>query len=891
MVELEIGELIVAPSTAYVVNNIVGEGTFGMVALCRNMCSNQTVALKVIKNPEDAEDAKEERAILQRLNEFGAENSPIVRCFSSFEYRDSYCLEFEPLDISLCDYIVEYTHMSLMQIRPILYQVAKAMEFVNCMGLIHSDLKPENIMLVDHKSSLQVKLIDFGSAHSLDCAARGAIVQTAWYRAPEVFVGTKYSQTIDMWSLGCIALEMLTGKILFPGDSETDMVRHIVKTVGTPPQKVLCKGKYTEQYFKKRTVNGTPQWRLKSSLTRANLQGRERSINNLEDLYQKDDLFHDSSTTDRALDWEYFIDLVIKLLCLDPEKRIRPEEIQKHPFISMRHMVDIFNTEHVGLAVEMMRQASSLPEHLMNYSSSSSTGASTNNQQMELDEQTEAESSSSTVKKKSDANIQHKSTDQGEASKEKRSPVILKRKGTPHPKSVDRQASSISSSSSREPETEEEDSSRRKSIGQKRKCDAKRKSEGKNTVRFVDGSQSTNQRQGLEETCRPKAVIKRRKGSRHPKAVPVVDQASSSSSNASWETAREDTDEVLRYNLRKRRRKSPDKAVSSSSNDSWKTTREELSLSPPKKKRSPSKTSVDQVLSSSNARAEQRYNLRKRRSPPRVVSSSSNDSWKTAKEELSPSPPMMKRKGSPSKAVPNVDQAPPSSNESWENISEKQRPTQTKAKRKGTPKVVPRADKASSRKREGPRKRRRESEETDRGVTPPTKKKKGGPYPTETPAVDVPWTLQSRKPSIESMETEEHSPMFFSMRRQESSYQQDGAIVDSTDSSSFGRRIQDLNLETWGCSASQELRKAKFRVLRVLSPIIEVSPQPLGGSIKCSTAKGPAPETERPVFRPIPTEEEQVSSQLTPGGPRRRIRRIEKRSLAMRKRSRTTPRT
>lgn len=504
MARLEIGQEVIAPSTSYVVNSILGEGTFGEVALCRKRCSDETVALKLIKNQKHVNNGKNEAAILQFLRERDSEHHHIVRWFNSFEYRDTYCLEFERLDISLCDYIELFNRMSLMQIRPVIYQMAEALRFLSTLGIVHGDVKPENILLVDQVSGFQVKLIDFGAAHLASCVRRGDITQTSWYRAPEVLLGVKYNQAIDMWSLGCIAVEMLTGKVLFPGVNSKDMVRHIVKTVGTPPSSLLHRGAYTFKYFHQRSVRCTQRWRLKSCVLRRRYRGRERAINNIEDLYQRDTIFHDTSSTEKELDWEYFIDMVIKMLNLDPQERITPEGVLEHTFISMRHMLEVFNTEHVSQCVEMMRCA-----HLdQNHPDRSAT---IHNQERDLEE--------------------HYSSENAPES----SPISIQvLNDVELVSSLNHETSGESRKRSREEEPGEEGSSSEK----KRKCEAtmRYKSKNRKGVTFVVNSEprtpeagpSNPQQETSQDTHRPNL---RRKKTPYPREIPPVDSSSNNNNS------------------------------------------------------------------------------------------------------------------------------------------------------------------------------------------------------------------------------------------------------------------------------------------------------------------------------------------------------------------------
>jgi len=100
--------------------------------------------------------------------------------------------------------------------------------------VLHRDLKPQNLLI---NAQGQLKLADFGLARAFGIPVRSLTheVVTLWYRAPDILMGSKnYSTTIDMWSVGCIFAEMITGRPLFPGTSEKDQLLKIFLLLGTP---------------------------------------------------------------------------------------------------------------------------------------------------------------------------------------------------------------------------------------------------------------------------------------------------------------------------------------------------------------------------------------------------------------------------------------------------------------------------------------------------------------------------------------------------------------------------------------------------------------------------------------------------------------------------------
>lgn len=126
-------------------------------------------------------------------------------------------------------------------------QILQALSVLQQSNIIHCDLKPENILLKQSNKSA-IKIIDFGSS----CMANKKIytyIQSRFYRAPEVILGISYTTSIDMWSFGCILMELFTGFPLFPGENESQQLLYIVELLGHPPIEVLAKASRRKLFF------------------------------------------------------------------------------------------------------------------------------------------------------------------------------------------------------------------------------------------------------------------------------------------------------------------------------------------------------------------------------------------------------------------------------------------------------------------------------------------------------------------------------------------------------------------------------------------------------------------------------------------------------------------
>jgi mitogen-activated protein kinase 15 len=195
----------------------------------------------------------------------------------------------------------------------IIYQILKALKFIHSADIIHRDLKPSNIFI---NSDCHIKLGDFGLARTLEHNPHmGSVVTeyvaTRWYRAPEMILAAqKYGKPIDMWSVGCILYEMLVGTPLLPGKSTKDMIKMMFSVTGFPDRK-----EYNE--IKKEIKIQIDYDQL--------LQEKVKKKKNILQTLSK--YTHD----------DVAIDLLLKLLVFNPNKRLTAEEALKHPYVAEFH--------------------------------------------------------------------------------------------------------------------------------------------------------------------------------------------------------------------------------------------------------------------------------------------------------------------------------------------------------------------------------------------------------------------------------------------------------------------------------------------------------------------------------------------------------------------------
>jgi len=214
--------------------------------------------------------------------------------------------------------------------------------FLHDLTLIHTDLKPENILLArsnykhePHSSTTtkvpiysDIKLIDFGSA-TFDSHHHTAIISTRHYRAPEVILGIGWTYPADMWSIGCILVELLTGDAVFQTHENREHLALMEITCGKIPLWMIQKADSSaKKYFDGR---GELVWPGKTKRNERHLQNQST----LKDLISP-----------RTKEEYQFYDFCEKLLTYDPNKRITAKESLNHPFFATLNSASTSNSSN-----------------------------------------------------------------------------------------------------------------------------------------------------------------------------------------------------------------------------------------------------------------------------------------------------------------------------------------------------------------------------------------------------------------------------------------------------------------------------------------------------------------------------------------------------------------
>ncbi|XP_072994235.1 mitogen-activated protein kinase 9-like isoform X1 [Typha latifolia] len=236
-------------ASRYEIQEVVGKGSYGVVGAAIDTHTRERVAIKkihdVFEHVSDATRILREIKLLRLLRHPDiVEIKHIMLPPSRREFKDIYVV-FELMESDLHQVIKANDDLTPEHHQFFLYQLLRAMKYIHAANVFHRDLKPKNILA---NADCKLKVCDFGLARVSFNDAPSAIfwtdyVATRWYRAPELCGSffSKYTPAIDIWSIGCIFAEMLTGKPLFPGKNVVHQLDLMTDLLGTPSQESITR--------------------------------------------------------------------------------------------------------------------------------------------------------------------------------------------------------------------------------------------------------------------------------------------------------------------------------------------------------------------------------------------------------------------------------------------------------------------------------------------------------------------------------------------------------------------------------------------------------------------------------------------------------------------------
>lgn len=280
----------------------IGSGAYGLVCSAVDTENNCKVAIKKLNRPfQTATHAKRTYRELRLLKHMHHENiiglldvySPHAENLESFQqiYLVTHLMGAD------LNNIIRTQRLTDEHVQFLVYQMLRGLKYIHSAGVIHRDLKPSNLAV---NEDCELRILDFGLARPAETEMTG-YVATRWYRAPEIMLNwMHYNKTVDVWSVGCIMAELLTGRTLFPGSDHIHQLNLIMEILGTP----------NDEFMKKISSESARNY-----------------IKSLKVMKRRDfkEVFRGASPL--------AIDLLEKMLELDADKRITAEQALAHAYL------------------------------------------------------------------------------------------------------------------------------------------------------------------------------------------------------------------------------------------------------------------------------------------------------------------------------------------------------------------------------------------------------------------------------------------------------------------------------------------------------------------------------------------------------------------------------
>ncbi|XP_058818291.1 stress-activated protein kinase JNK-like [Topomyia yanbarensis] len=294
----------------------IGIGAQGAVCAAMDTVTGRPVAIKKLSRPfQDVTHAKRAyREIkLMRL----VDHPFIIKLLHAYTPQTTlrtFCdiyLFTERMDTNLS--VVIGNRLDHERLSFLVYQMLCGIKYLHSAGIIHRDLKPTNIVV---RADCSLKILDFGLARSVGTNfMMTQYVVTRHYRAPEVILSLDYGTNVDIWAIGCILAELITGQVLFPGTDHVDQWNRIITTLGTPTAEFIARSSQSaRRYIETLPVYPKPQF---------------------------DQLFPDSAflavegSGTAGLNNHNARDMLQRMLAIDPLERISVQDALAHPYVNV----------------------------------------------------------------------------------------------------------------------------------------------------------------------------------------------------------------------------------------------------------------------------------------------------------------------------------------------------------------------------------------------------------------------------------------------------------------------------------------------------------------------------------------------------------------------------
>ena len=216
----------------YEMLNDLGEGIFGSVKLCKDKKTNKKFSVKIIKK-EKAKDSNDMESVRSEIDIMKLCHHPnVVHLIDHFENGENIFIVMEYIQGGNLSEYLRHKKFNITEKRAaeLIYQICLGIEYLHKYGIMHRDLKPDNIMLTEDSDNGKIKIMDFGLSKILgskESASEG--FGTLIYVSPEVLIRKPYNKEVDIWSIGIILYYILSGDL--PYFDKKDNQEKIAKTI------------------------------------------------------------------------------------------------------------------------------------------------------------------------------------------------------------------------------------------------------------------------------------------------------------------------------------------------------------------------------------------------------------------------------------------------------------------------------------------------------------------------------------------------------------------------------------------------------------------------------------------------------------------------------------
>ncbi len=220
----------------------LGSGSSGTVYLAEDVKLGRPVALKVLRPDGTAQNTTVRRFFLEGQSLAKLRHPGIVQVFEIGEIGETYFIAMEYIPGETLERLALRGRLGLKETAALLADVCDAVAHAHGAGIVHRDIKPQNIMVEAAGSERRIRVMDFGLAHDVLARTRltatGAVIGTPVYMAPEQVSGSPVDERTDIYGLGAVLYELITGRAPFSGRNTYELYEAIVEQDVIPPRRL-----------------------------------------------------------------------------------------------------------------------------------------------------------------------------------------------------------------------------------------------------------------------------------------------------------------------------------------------------------------------------------------------------------------------------------------------------------------------------------------------------------------------------------------------------------------------------------------------------------------------------------------------------------------------------